>query len=360
MSSLSCPARLACLTHLALAPTFVVLALQDSRPVPSPQGPPKASEKASPHEDLRQEQDRRIPTGETGWVSGVFRPKRRFNEVLPSWNLDVAKGAGVQVELQVGDAEGWSPWMHIGDWGVLPALERRTRCARGKVRIDIFEAKALLDRARLRFRVYTGESTASKPGECTLRRLHLCFSNTLAPIRARPPSKLPDHAPLEVPLIRQGEAPKKISSLVCSPTSVTMVLRYHGKKAPLAETCAGIRDPHHGLYGVWNRAVQYAWTQGLPGYLTRIASWDRVLEHTAAGRPLVISLAWKKGELRNCAFPFSPGHLIVILGLTKDGKQVVCADPGADPHEKVRRLYYREDLDKAWIARGGYTYVLAH
>lgn len=317
-----------------------------------------------PHEDLGVGKRHRIPWGETGWTSEVVRPKRPFNEVLPSWNLDVPKGAGVDVEIQVGDPDGWSPWLHIGDWGELPASKRRVRCKRGKVAIDIFRSDKLLDRARFRMLAsrktpHDVEDHSKDPRKwARLRRLHVCFSNTQEGIQARPPSRKPKKEPLTVPPIRQGTGPKKIASLICSPTSVTMVLQRFGRKVTLPEVAAGMLDPTHKLYGNWNRAVQYAWTKGVKGYLTRIADWDRVLEHTEGGRPLIISLAWKRGELRNCAFSSSTGHLIVILGLTPDGKKVICADPGAGPKQKVRRLYYREDLDKAWIARGGYCYVL--
>ncbi len=327
----------------------------------------------SPHQDLEQKGDTHVSFSRP-WLSRVFRPSRAFNEVLPSWNVDVPKGAGIRVELQVGDPDSWSPWLHIGDWGRLPPAERRLRFAKGRVAIDIFRSKQLFTRARFRLTAFppsaadslprTRPSKTSKPKTAiqktfpTLHRLHVCFSNTLRGIHPKPLSRRPKKPPLTVPLLRQGSAPKSISSLVCSPTSVTMVLRSLGKPVSLVEAARGIFDPHNKLYGVWNRAVQYAWTKGVPGYLTRIASWDRVLQLTEAGHPIIISIAFEKGQLRNSAFSRSDGHLIVLLGLRSDGQKVLVADPGTGPKESIRRAYFREDLSKCWMQRGGYSYVL--
>ena len=338
-----------------------------------PPCPSQTSTWTSPHQDLEQKGDTHL-SFERPWLSRVFRPARPFNEVLPSWNLDVPPGAGVRVEIQVGTKKGWSPWLHIGDWGRVPVGKRRLRCEQGRVAIDIFRSKRRFTRARFRLSAFPPEMPSPtrrpRPGSRpspkkrtsspspVLRRLHVTFSDTLGGIQPKSPSILPAKPPLRVPLLRQGSAPKSISSLVCSPTSVTMVLRSLGKRVSLVQAARGIWDPHNKLYGVWNRAVQYAWTQGVPGYLTRIASWDRVIQLTQAGQPIIISIAFEKGQLRNAAFSRSDGHLIVLLGLSKDGKTVTVADPGAGKGKSIQRVYYRADLSKCWMQRGGFSYIL--
>ncbi len=311
------------------------------------------AQRPSPHEDLDLRDLGPIPYGPAGWVSPALRPTRPFNEVLPSWNIDLPPGTGVAIELSVGDRRGWSPWLHIGDWGRVPASRRVVRCARGRVEIDIFRSDSLFDRARIRLRAFAprGSPHPRDIPPPRLRRLHLCFSDTTQGLQARPPSRGPRRPPLRVPAIRQGTAPAAIASRVCSPASVAMALGALGRRVALTDACAAIFDPVHDLYGVWNRAVQYAWTQGVPGYLTRIAAWDRVLELTEIGHPIVASIAFQEGALRNAPFRSSKGHLIVILGLRPDG------DPAAGPGEAVLRAYHREDLDRCWIARGGYCYV---
>ena len=354
------------------SPLFSLLPLLLSLPL----SPAQHSTWTSPHQDLEQKGDTPL-SFERPWLSRVFRPTRAFNEVLPSWNLDVPPGAGVRVELQVGTKKGWSPWLHIGDWGRVPDGKRSLRFGQGRVAIDIFRSKQRFTRARFRLSAFPpkahlatprsgpGSRPSAKrlslkpvPPKPVLRRLHVTFSDTLEGIHPQPPSSLPKRPPLRVPLLRQGSAPKSMSSLVCSPTSVTMVLRSLGKRVSLVNAAQGIWDPHNKLYGVWNRAVQYAWTQGVQGYLTRIASWDRVIQLTQAGHPIIISIAFEKGQLRNAAFSRSDGHLIVLLGLSKDGKTVTVADPGASKGKSIQRVYYRADLSTCWMRRGGYSYIL--
>ncbi len=332
---------------LSLLPFLAACSSPTLSPLPTPTW-------TSPHQDMEQKRDSHV-SFERPWLSRVFRPSRPFNEVLPSWNVDVPKGAGLRIEIQVGDTHSWSPWLHIGDWGRVPETRRRLRYPRGRVAIDIFRSKNLFQKAR--FRLTAFPSDENKEG-VLLHRLHVCFSNTSHGIHPRPPSRGPKTPPLQVPLLRQGSAPKTISSQICSPSSVAMVLRSLGKAVSLLATARGIYDPHNKMYGVWNRAIQYAWTQGVRGYLTRIASWDRVIEFTEAGQPLIISIAFEKGQLRNAAFSRSDGHLIVLLGLNPDGTRVIVADPGAGSNESVRRSYFREDLSKCWMERGGYCYVL--
>jgi hypothetical protein len=77
----------------------------------------------------------------------------------------------------------------------------------------------------------------------------------------------------------------------------------------------------------------------------------------AAGRPVEISHRWEKGELDGAPISRTDGHMIVVVGFTKDG-DVVVNDPAAKPGS-VRRVYKRAQIDKTWLMRGsGIAYVL--
>ena len=67
----------------------------------------------------------------------------------------------------------------------------------------------------------------------------------------------------------------------------------------------------------------------------------------AAGVPVVISVAWKAGELANAPIASSAGHLLIVAGFDEAGR-VIVADPRAEREEQVRRIYDAAQLEAAW------------
>jgi len=275
-----------------------------------------------------------------------------FDELLLSWNVDVPTDAGFCVEVQVARGEDWSPWLYIGDWGrALEEDERVTSFEHGRVKIDIFQSDVLFDRARYRIRGLGGD------GELVVRLVALCFTNTTSTPSGALTSWdwFEQPRPLDVPQRSQRTEDESIAGRICSPTSVSMVMEYHGVDVPTAELAAEIYDPVHDIYGIWPRAVQAAHTHGVPGYLMRFSSW-RDVEAKVAALPLVISIRAEEGELRGAPYPSTNGHLLVLRGFDRRGRAIV-NDPAADDVAGVSRTYEREDLEKVWLATGGIAYV---
>ena len=70
---------------------------------------------------------------------------RGFDELLPSWNVRRADGAGFLAQLRVAGDEGpWSPWMQVGLRGAeadaLDLESRRVRSDEGRVVVDVFRS----------------------------------------------------------------------------------------------------------------------------------------------------------------------------------------------------------------------------
>src|SRR5262245_56097307 len=63
---------------------------------------------------------------------------------------------------------------------------------------------------------------------------------------------------LVVPAISQLTAPRAIRHRICSPTCVTMALRYHGRAATLAQVAEACYHAPSHLFGVWPLAIQCA------------------------------------------------------------------------------------------------------
>ncbi len=291
------------------------------------------------------------------YTSRIVERSAPFTELLPSWNVAVPGGAGFRVDVRVGrrsDGE-WSPWLLIGDWG-RPVEPRYTRFVGGKVAVDVFESEEPWDRAQLRVEATGG--TASQ-GALTVHRLSLAFTDR----RALPERMLaarnedwPAPVALRVPARSQKDEEPDLAGVACSPTSVAMVMAFNGVDVPTAALARDVLDPSHGIYGNWSRAVQGAFTHGVPGSLVRVSSWHAVAEFLRRRVPLVASIRAGAGELRGAPYPESDGHLLVVTGLGPAG-QVFVNDPAADWPGDVRRTYLREDLERCWFEQGGVAYA---
>jgi hypothetical protein len=88
-------------------------------------------------------------------------------------------------------------------------------------------------------------------------------------------------------------------------------------------------------------------------FVTRFASLRDVERFIAAGIPVITSVSFRTGELRNAPIGGTNGHLLVVVGFTESG-DVVVNDPAADPRqdEQVRRVYDRGQFEDVWLRRG--------
>jgi len=145
---------------------------------------------------------------------------------------------------------------------------------------------------------------------------------------------------------------------ICSPTSVAMVLGFHGIKKSTREVAEGVYDHRAKIYGNWPFNTAYAHAaSGLQTCVRRANSLRELEAEIAAGRPVVASHAWQPGDLDNAPLPKSSGHLVVVIGFTNSG-DVVVNDP-AGPPGNVRRIYPRRQFHTTWLKRAeGILYVI--
>lgn len=292
------------------------------------------------------------------FASVTYTPAHPFRDLLVSWNVSVPKAAGFCVELRVArEAGAWSPWLYVGDWGNVPEIERATETDGGKIDTDFFRGQVTFDSAQVRVRAWsTGDAKGSELG---LDRLTLCFSNRELRVEPRASDSKSMAFRLPVPTRSQRTEAADIADRICSPTSLAMVLAYRGASHATADVAARAFDARHDIYGNWPRNVQAAYTFGVPGYLTRIASWNEAEALIREQQPIIASIAVQPGELPGAPYPKTDGHLIVITGFdAADGVQV--NDPAVADPEKSRLVYKRADLSRCWLERGGTAYILQH
>ena len=150
------------------------------------------------------------------------------------------------------------------------------------------------------------------------------------------------------PLSQKEYKDKKLRNEICSPTCLTMALNYFGKKVALEDTVKGVFDEGAKIYGTWPFNTAYAAEFGLKCCVVRCSSLAQAEAEIYQARPLIISVEFKNGELKNAPVKQTEGHLILISGIDENGNFIVL-DPAAPTAKGVRRIYSRKDLAKVWL-----------
>lgn len=323
-----------------------------------------------------------------------------FRDAIVSWNVHAPAGTGARFELSVSSANGtsahetsadgtsaqettadgtsapetradgtsahdiptdagsWSPWMVVGEVGVVPAPAPDPVWDGGRVDTDYFAGRRSCVRARVRVLAFAAKDVDAG-AKVVVERVTVCVSDRTATVEDATPRADPAlvQRRLDVPFRSQRAEDAAIAGRICSPTSLAMVLAYRGVDRTVGDVAARVFDARHDLYGNWPRNVQAAYEYGVPGYVTRIASWREAEARIAQGTPLIASIGVRPGQLAGAPYESTSGHLIVITGFDEHG-DVHVNDPAASDEARGRTVYRRADLQTVWLDRGGTCYVL--
>ena len=248
--------------------------------------------------------------------------------------LSVTPGAWLDdatLELSVRRGGGWSAWMTVLGSG---------------------EAAADGDAVEI------DELVLGSPAEAVRVRSSGLKSVTLA--AAGPLTDLGDIASVDavshdVPFLTQRTLPDDIAGRTCCPTSLAMVLDFHGLPRPLAQVAAAIRDPDRNLYGNWLRAAAVATAAGRPATVRQVRSWVSLARFLRGDGPVIASIAYGEGELPGAVMPHTDGHLLVVTGL--DGRGGVRVhDPAGASGEGV--TIDAEAFARAWAPHGAIAIIV--
>lgn len=288
-----------------------------------------------------------------------------FNEVIPSWNIRLDEEVqGYRVRMRFAAAMGrWSEWFDFGGAGVLVEKHRATGSQRpsewGRVAIDYI----VLRKPARQFQYQVELVSRVRPSgnrRLVLKRFAVSYSSTLGDeiLTKQSQSSKPDVPDgwarvLPVPYRSQlWVEDKSLAEQICCPTSLAMILASHGHDIPTTVVASQSFDAENGIYGNWARAAQTGSRYGLEGTVMRFRSHDDVKRAIAEGTPVMASIRFRRGDLRNAQYQNTSGHLILIRGLTPDGDYVV-NDPYNPGPKGEEVLYYKDDMQKVWFDKGG-------
>ncbi|HEX6499403.1 MAG TPA: C39 family peptidase [Micromonosporaceae bacterium] len=315
------------------------------------------------------------------WTSPVHQIGFGATEVVASWNADAPPGTWIQVELHGTYTNGdQTPWYVMGRWAKTDQdIRRSTLDGQGDAwssiwtdtfSIDDASKGVLLKDYQLRLTLYRAPGQSVSP---RVWELGAMASNVPNRFSVTPSTGLTGHSAwgVELPVprlsqeIHHGQYPEYDNGgeAWCSPTSTEMVVEYYGYH-PSAEDLSWV-DPSYAdpqvdfaarsTYdyeyegaGNWPFNAAYAASyDGLDAIVTRLHSLDEIELFISAGIPVVTSQSFLSSELDGAGYSTS-GHLMVIIGFTKDG-DVIANDPASPTDEAVRHVYKRSQFENVWL-----------
>lgn len=284
-------------------------------------------------------------------TSAWIEAPRAFDRLILSVSADLPDGCEAAWEAAV-DAT----WHPLGAF----APKGGARGAEGPAVSDetlVLEKK----HRRLRFRVTLRR--AGKPrGKAVLRGVQVALTDSEAAVPApgkpAPQGLISWRRDLYLEPVSQMEQDPVYAKRICSPTSVSMVLNYWGKRTGVPGAAAAVKDARTGIYGNWSLNTAYAASRGLSAHVARLNSIEELRYWVARGRPVVCSIAWHRGRLKGAALPTSAGHLVVVSGFDGEGG-IWVHDPAAKTAGEVRRRYREKDFQHVWMERRrGLVYLI--
>lgn len=300
-------------------------------------------------------------------TSPVLETAFAFKEAIASWNANTVPGTWVETQVRARLGDRWTKWYNLGVWSAgYETIERHSVRLQGDtdgyVAVDTLvlgKSKVPASSLQVKLRLFRAADSTASP---SVSSLGLTYSSE-TPKKAVPSTGDPAmwNTLLSVPECSQMVYPDG-GEVWCSPTSTSMVLGYWqndtGPCEPRVRAAVnGVYDWIYDGHGNWPFNTAYAASQGMEGYVARYADLSRLEPWVKAGVPVVMSIAWGKGELTNAAIPSSNGHLVVLVGFDAQGNAIV-NDPAASSDADVQRVYLRNELESVWLTNSGGTVYL--
>jgi hypothetical protein len=291
-----------------------------------------------------------------------------YTEAIASWNASTPTGSWVEVQFRAQYGTRWSKWYVLGIWAAdYSTIHRHSVKLQGDtdgfVAVDTFVSsakKATTDKFQLKLRLFSAANGAVP----SVRNASVAYS-TSAPKAAS--VSLGNSALWGAPALAVPECSQMVyldgGEVWCSPTSTSMVLGYlnhdTGPCEPRVRAAVdGVFDWIYDGHGNWPFNTAYASTFGYEGYVARFTSLSRAEEFIAAGVPVVMSIAWNKGDLTGADIDSTNGHLLVLVGFDAQGNPIV-NDPASPSNAAVQHTYLRSEFEPLWLqASGGTVYLM--
>lgn len=307
-------------------------------------------------------------------VSPVVTPAHPINSVVVSWNATTPAGSWLEVHIRTLQGGHWTRWYRLPVWASsFDTVHRHSidgqSDAGGSIDTDTYNTASQNATAYQVSLTLFGNSPATSPA---IRRVAAIASyNNAQNVQGVPVDRSVWGKNLAVPQRSQmlpeykGQAYGGGGEVWCSPTSTSMVMAYWGsvlKQEALNQTvpnaAKGTYDFTYDGTGNWPFNTAYAASFGLHAFVTRMYSLSQIEQWIKVGVPIVISIAYKSGQLPGSPIPSTNGHLLVVRGFAANG-DVITNDPAAASNAQVQITYPRSTFESLWQhGSNGIAYVI--
>jgi hypothetical protein len=269
-----------------------------------------------------------------------------FNWGLPSWNGTAPDDSGAfKIQMRFPAGTGWSSWLTVGFWKAnIWSSYGASNSGVSTVDYDNVTFSSYVSSWQFKIIMTRKAVTVASP---TIHKLSFCVSDSRMTAALDFTQIINDKpAQLFIPttFIYQYGVDPVIGGSICSPTSVSMILRSYNITVDPLQFARDTYDPHFGMYGIWPRVVQNASEYGLDGAVTQYRSWSQAREVLANGGRISMTVGP----------PLYTGHLIMLAGFTAAGDPIV-HDPARS--NGYSYIFKKSDLSHSWFDKGGVAYT---
>lgn len=282
-----------------------------------------------------------------------------FSSLIISWNVDTPPGTAIVIEAQVLVEKKWSEWFSWGVWGDKAASADNPVSRVAQMDIDTLLLKGDKKATAIRYRLKLSSRDSRATPAVRLIALTIKDKDRIKARAALAEVGGAFERDLPVPPYSQARSDPKIASRICSPTSVRMVMAYHGIRVTPEAAAWGSYDSKGDLFGNWPFNAAYAAKSGLTAYVAFLDSLADLKQEIAQGYPVVAAVWYRSSEsvaqplpvLHGAPIDYTDGHLVVVRGFkVQDGKEYVLVnDPAGADEASVYREYLATEFETAWV-----------
>jgi len=269
-----------------------------------------------------------------------------FDLGLPSWNGSAPDtNSSFKIQMRFPDGTGWSPWLTVGYWKAnIWSSYGTTSYAGGYIDYDNVKLYSYVSAWQFKIMMTRAGVGQSSP---TVHKLSFLVSDSRTTTSLdfiQIVNDKPSAIFIPTDFIYQYGVDPQIGGSICSPTSVSMILRSYNIPVDPLHFAVDTYDPYFHMFGIWPRVVQNASEYGVDGAVTRYRSWSQAREVLANGGRISMSVGP----------PLYSGHLMMLAGFTANGDPIVHDPARSDGYS---HLFNKTDLSHSWFDKGGIGYA---
>lgn len=261
----------------------------------------------------------------TGTYTSPIYKSNNFSSLIGSWAAISNKTSTAELKVRVRVNGTWSTYLSYGSFGL--GLQNKMFNQNGGVaKLSDDEVIIVDSKTADAFQyliVLKRDNLSVESAKLSLVSIALQIPGYFYNVDI---SSLPKKVEYDLPNLYQIDVPE-IGNSICSPTSSTMLLMYHGHTfedaLPHREVANLFKEYNSGIFGNWVFNTVGMSAYGENTYVKRIYSFEELLHHLATVGPVALSIRGNTGLYT------TNGHLLVVSGyeITDSGRTLLIHDP---------------------------------